>query len=236
MRILKRIDNPTAQRPYLREPNYYRLGYQLSAQLMNSTHSEKGTYAGRVRRHVHRTPSGSGEPPAVNRKRARTSAERLEQEARETLDWYQRRIKAGWWTLPKRLSPTEERLRLFLASTVEPCLKLVIAAVRRTEDPDAADHQVEPLRKEAKSGGSLSYRAVYNLACYEANGDEKGLSNAVSYLRLALQEAPEDRQQEMVRWAAKDPSLSELHGVPGFVATLETFGEPLKSKSKSKPG
>ena len=109
----------------------------------------------------------------------------------------------------------------FLEFTVEPCLELIIAAslpeARRKHQVSIAD-----LRAKAKDG-HLSYRALYSLACHEAE-DPKETELALAYLRLAFRLAPADRRQRLVKWAGKDPSLGSIRKEPEFTLLLKTFG------------
>ena len=104
---------------------------------------------------------------------------------------------------------------------VEPCLELIIAG---SVPEELWGHwvSIESLRKKAKDG-HLSYRAVYSLACHEA---ENETALALAYLRLALRLAPTDRCRALAKWAAKDPSLLPLQEHPEFKLLLATFGVP----------
>lgn len=216
------IENPTAERQYLLEPNYYRLGYQLAAQLMNVHHLSK-----RQRRNLeaHDVLYGdfSRQAPAPTTARARTVAERIQREARETLDWLSHRAKAKWWTFPHRPDQAEQRLMQFLSHTVDPCLELVVAASLGGIESEDAEARVTHLR-DAAENDALSYRALYNLACYEASGGEERMSNVLQYLGRALRNAPEARQRELLRWASNDPSLSAVRKHREFEDLLEDFG------------
>lgn len=216
-------ENPTAGRRYLKKADYYRLGYQLSAQLMNAEH----------RRHYQRelfALSGGrhGGTPAFDyifrpsSSRARSSAERFVEEIDEMLEWYSRR-KAKQWAFWRRLRAKEKRLEQFLTRTVRPCLELVGAASLLWDENDAgAEEKVEPLRAAALKG-DLSYRALYNLACYEAHRGGRQVGQTLRYLAEALREAPADRVEELARWAEKDPSLSGLRGDERFKELLARF-------------
>jgi hypothetical protein len=213
--VVEIVENPTVGHEYLNDPDYYRLGYQLAAQLVNSMHdsaqqkrpvliSARDILFGET---GHRDKDSRSRTPRAD---AQQVAKPLLEEARSMRKWYKRREEAHWWQFSERLAPKEKRLREFLLRTVEPCLKLVIAASLREESPSEAEQIVSPLRGDAKSE-SLSYRALYNLACYEAGrDDQKGRNRALVYLQLGIRQAPADRQLELVRWAKKDPSLGML--------------------------
>ena len=196
---------------YLRDPNYYRLAYQRAAQYANWLLSSSMLV----------TAGASSETqPNPNPEEVLAAASEAASEAGRALAWLDaRKEKHRWWKpRPKKLSPKEERLRRFLESTVKPSAELVKAGVliflQRIEEAEAHG---APIRN-AKTG-SISYRALYNLACYEtareeasppavSSGDRFGA--ALEQLSKALRLAPGRFQHELVRWARSDPSLGPL--------------------------
>ncbi len=215
--------SPAKARPYLAEPDYYRLGYQLAAQLLNREHAQENkgeAHEGWLSGWLRDLTDGERAERPGSREAFDTAAEVLSS-ARAMSCWYGARDDAPWWRFWVKLSRKEARLMGFLLSTVEPCLELVIAAsVPEAQWTDLVS--IERLRDKAKAG-QLSYRAVYNLACHEA-GDKGEAALALAYLRLAFRLAPADRRRGLVKWAAKDPSLSPVREEPEFTVLLKTFG------------
>lgn len=214
--------NPITEGAYLTDANYHRLGYQLAAQLM---HRETAV---RKRESFFDTALdilyGEREGLAPRGDAARRRAMEFAADAEAVvLRFRKQRETKRWLVLRGRLSPREERLEEFLCRTVLPCLTILIAASTRETDPREAERQIAPLRRRAETGETVghlegvSYRTLYNLACYEAGERTAGVSRqAVAYLAAALEEAPGSRRQELGRWAVKDPSLAPLKGDPGF--------------------
>jgi hypothetical protein len=227
--MTKARGGPKAEPTYLKEPNYYRLGYQLSAQLLNSElagkHEPRGFRALDVL--FGEFSRGPRQLPVPKREGARTVAERFCRQANQTLTRYEaQRDGAGWGRFWRKLGPSEERLRKFLRYTVIPCLELVVAGSLRSEgEIEAAEKRVRPLRARTEDRKRVSYRVLYNLACYET-GAEQAPGSALAFLRQALRKAPEDRQHDLAKWARKDPSLSGLHAQRGFDELLDSFGAP----------
>jgi tetratricopeptide (TPR) repeat protein len=195
---------------YSADPTYYRLGYQLAAQLMNSEHAgeQKGKQSspGPIAKLL-RWPGDAGTGATPKKAQARATAESFERDAQEILERFKGRENAQLFPRCHALSETEKRLQTFLKCTVVPCLELVIAACGR--DKDEAKSKVKRLELRAKYG-DISYRALYNLACYEATDPEPNQDLAFKYLGQALRLAPGDRQRELVRWADEDPSFKRL--------------------------
>lgn len=227
------VDNPTTDHPYLLQPNYYRLSYQLSAQLLNSEHPT-GKRVKRVRLSKERLDPGSVLHGQTGRRacgdnltRARIEAESAKIEAEQVLLWLQSREK-GVRRILQPLDRVEKRLRDFLRRTVVPCLDLVIASSLRTTNPDEAYKRVAPLR-EAAAGNSLSYRALYNLACFEA-GKKDTSAQALALLRRALREAPEERQRELALWAATDPAFRPLKRAKDLDGVLDAYTDQKRKR------
>jgi hypothetical protein len=223
--MAERVENPVAARPYLEDANYFRLGYQLAAQLMNVECTAKGEQKGK------RTPISDdilfGESPRgvspSNLAQARKTARKMEKDADVLLAWYQWRGKAIRHKVFGRLSRPEKRLQRFLLRTVKPCLQLVTAASLRDEEGAEAELIAKSLRAAAKEG-KISYRALYNLACFEAGAEaEHERERALEYLKQALQEAPRERRAELAAWARKDPSLATLQQRKELERLLERF-------------
>src|SRR3954447_14984570 len=116
------------------DPNYYRLGYQLSAQLLNSEHASEGQGDFKVLDVLFGGVDRGVRPAASKPAGARIVAERFRKVAIATMTRYDtQKRSAGRWRFWRRLEPSEERLRRFLCCTVIPCLELVIAGSLRAE-------------------------------------------------------------------------------------------------------
>lgn len=216
------------------DPDYYRLRYQLAAQLM---HREETRREGKRRRRVRfATPSDilHGERLPADERRAPAEAEALAliDDARRALSFFEERVRTKkWGLLPVELTVRQQRLREFLLRTVVPCLEILVAASRRHTGRRSAGeaqlttlrHAIKDQRRAPKSERSVSYRVIYNLACYEAGGEAPDKATVMEYLRQALDEAPADRRRELGRWAGKDPSFKALHGDPAFGELLSPF-------------
>ena len=224
-------------RPYLNDANYYRLGYQLAAQEMNVECAVESRRDRGVLEAVNilygefsRIDSRSEHGRTGGRRRARATASEFLRDAETTLDWYAERESTNWWwPFPDKLTVPEQRLRRFLRRTVIPCRQLVIAATLRDQAPDEAEDWARPVRRRAAEG-KVSYRGLYNLACFEAGAEEEtdaeeeeGAGPALDYLREALAEAPGDRAAELASWARKDPSLKRLQGTTEFEQLVDRF-------------
>jgi hypothetical protein len=234
------VNPPPERQPsarYLGDPNYYRLAYQLAAQYANWLLSlplatKRGPESGDLLRS------------------ATEAAKRTAEDARRMLRWYEyKRSQRRWWQRkPKPLPAREERLQRFLAGTVEPSAELLLAGMLLfSEGDEAAEQRAAPVR-EAADRGELTYRALYNLACYEAQRsghalyDDDSLRLALEHLRQALRCARGRSRVELVRWARADPSLAPLreHQLYGRLLTelLARF-EPTDTaanRTQDRPG
>jgi hypothetical protein len=231
---------PLAERKYLADANYYRLGYQLVAQLThqqeaNQTHEpavEKPLdilYGEWVR----------GKSDQID---VEDRANQLLEEAEAVLATYARRRETRKWVIFRNsLTAKEERLEQFLRRTVNPCLTIVLAASIRLRSPAEAEAQIAPLRDRANlSGGpgteeanELSYRSLYNLACYEAGSAEAlPQNNALRYLAAALERAPVPRRVELARWAQMDPSLKSVADTAAFRELMSLHASPTHTDSE----
>lgn len=155
------------------------------------------------------------------------AAEKLSSESVEVLAWYAWR-QSRPWVFWRRLSVKEKRLQGFLLRTVKPCLELVRAASARYEGDESVDMDVDPLRQDA-AAGRLSYRALYNLACFEMGAGRSRRDKALSYLQEALREAPADRVEELSAWAAQDPALREVREEDEFEELIEQ-SQPMEAR------
>lgn len=203
--------SPQKHRPHIADADFYRLGYQLAAQLMNREAAAAGGAT------ASRAAPAARDAPAVVNDDPLEVARGLIDDARTMLAWYGARRASP--LRRRRPSAQEERLQTFLAETIEPCCALIVARrMHQLGRPDEAQPFVEPVLRRAREGG-LSYRAFYALACLEANtGDAPA---AIAHLRRALDEAPRARRAELAHWAAIDPALAPLGAAVGeLVAEL----------------
>jgi hypothetical protein len=211
---------------YVFDPSYYRLGYQTAAQQLNAARSELLKSAGaepldgQVRVEAARVYEGL----------ALETASRFIAEADRALDAYGSRGGGrGWWWTGHRssLDAREERLARFLRRTVKPCLTLVMAGAwahrGQPQDVRTADAEAEAVRLVP----DLSYRAHYNLACFEATratGDEARQTRALADLRTALLRAPGPRRRaELARWARDDPALHTIRAAHEFTRLVSLY-------------
>jgi hypothetical protein len=223
------IVDPTRERKFLTDSNYYRLGYQLAAQLMHREESGQRPEA----RHQTAFEILYGDRKQLRRDPFDPAgeAEDLIGKAKEVLRWFQDRQETKRWRLFQgKLTIKEERLQTFLRRTVIPCLTIVIAASLRRTDPLGAEKKVAPLRSECEAQlqtrvqkPTISYRAVYNLACYEAGDPEMRKQWVLRYLAAALDLAPGGRRSELGNWARKDPSFGHLRDDPAFKELLKPY-------------
>ena len=199
--------SPDKRRPQIADADYYRLGYQLAAQLMNREAAGQDT-AGR--------PLGA--PPILHEDPLAVAMQLL-RDARSMLAWYDRRIHHNRlrWRVP---TAQEQRLRTFLAATIEPsCALLAARRLHQLERADEATPLVEHVLELARAD-QLSYRAYYALACLEANdGDDR---DAILYLGRALYKAPRARRDELAEWALQDPAFASVRAaVEELVAAID---------------
>jgi hypothetical protein len=200
--------------PYLGEPNYYRMAYQLAVELVEgSARGFKGPQA--------------PDPEAI--------VERLIEDANLMLGWYKRREYLGEGQFWKRLEPPEERLRDFLTKTILPCLEILRANIGhgRFDETEAAKVEVRlQMLRRAAEDGRLSYRPLYNLACYEAMRDQ--VRPAVQYLIDALHKAPSSRKAGLLARAENDMALKRVVTDVTFEAKRKVFDPSLQKPPKPR--
>ena len=195
------MKNPVKLRPHSADADYYRLGYQLAAQLLNRD-AEPGAPA--------RTEPGA---PAIVNNEPLTVAQQLLGDAGAVLAWLDARRTT--WMRWRRPTHQEEHLGTFLAETVEPCCA-VIAARRLYQLGRAEEAQayVADVRRRAQDG-TLSYRAYYAVACLEGGTGDR--HEALAHLARALRDAPRNRREELAQWARNDPDFEGLRAEVGGV-------------------
>lgn len=189
------MTSPVKRRPHIADADYYRLGYQLAAQLLNRAASPPATAAAR--------PSGA--PKIVNDDPLAVT-QRLLEDAGIVRAWIDARAarRLPW----RRPTPQEQCLNAFLVRTLEPCCALIAArCMRKRGKPDEAQKLVDEVLRRGVAG-ELSFRAYYALACLEAlDGDN---ADAIGYLSRALYEAPRARRAELAQWAENDPAFASV--------------------------
>jgi hypothetical protein len=222
------LKDPTKGRDYLSDANYYRLGYQLAAQLLNRRLARRDEAPPDD---TARDPQGSDLPDPLD------VARRVLADTRLMLAWFCDRSSRTKWRRWNRIEPHEERLITFLAETVEPCTHLAAATAlherRETGDLEMAQQHVDAVMERARDN-KLSYRVYYSLACWQARladpSDAEGrLELALEYLDKSLSMAPRARAIALAEWAEKDPSLTGLRGgrlQPEFNELIGRFPRP----------
>jgi hypothetical protein len=222
-------------RAYLAEPHYFRLGYQLAAQ-----------YANWLLETEDLDRPDDELPDADDAGRAIEIAEQVAAEARETIDWYEARQQAHrWWNpwSPSALLPKERRLLRFLSGTVEPSAQLVAAGlfVSIVGDIGSGEDRAGPIRTRARDESDLSYRALYNLACYETSRGQPPLDwehnpfhLALQALGLAFRRTGGRFRAELAHWASSDPALAPLR-VAEPVALAELLARYAARRDDSHP-
>ena len=201
------------RRRFIADPNYFRLAYQLAAMQLNAAMQLRMGHGARSTMTIDGRRTSRAELLANSVSSARLVAA----EARVLLERYDKRSNhRQWWRgwRKARLEPAERRLERFLSRTVVPSASVVQAlALRQQGYLEEADHIVSQVR--LAKADDLSYRAYYNLACYEAspgrgetvNAGEEAFAVALEDLRQALRRVFGARLVELIRWAKKDPVL-----------------------------
>lgn len=224
---------PARDRPYLADATYYRVGFQLAAQLVNRAlyqpSHDKPSYS------VSPDDVAGYAPHTVIHEDPLSVARQVMADAQEMLSWYeQRRARARWWTPRMRpLAPQEERLRLFLTRTIVPCTLLLLDGETPDPPPPSSnddeyarqdqDHAYTIIRRV--TAGDPSYRAFYSLTCWQVSRDQGRTRDALEYLGRALHDAPRSRRPRLAEWAAEDPSLERLRAdhAAEFTALVSPF-------------
>lgn len=203
--------SPDKRRPHIADADYYRLGYQLAAQLMNREAAGQGDL-----------PRPLGAPRLVAEEPLDVALQLL-RDARAMLAWYdhRRRSRLRW----RQPAAQEDRMRTFLGETIEPsCALLAAHRLHQLERDDEAVPLVEHVLELARAD-RLSYRAYYALACLEANGGDG--RDAILYLSRALYKAPRVRRDELAEWALNDPAFAPVRAaVEDIVAALDPQASP----------
>ena len=172
---------------YLLDPNYYRLAHQLVAEYANRAASQTfapGPTPSPTEPASTPTPPQLGELLAEGRGEASDRVAEIE----AVLAHFTIRSQAHFWRVDvkRNVGPKpnnqEERLRLFLVTTVDPCIRLIAAgieAMSAAPDPTRwvalpppatprkdGDPPPAPATGNHPLGNGWSPRAFYNLACY----------------------------------------------------------------------
>jgi hypothetical protein len=221
------VNDPRKSRKTLGQPNYYRLGYHLAA---HKVHADRARVQG--------TSPGDDASRFATEKPIPDAGQLTEQlvaDATSMIDWFRerRRLRRHWWRklYVAELRTDEQRLLAFLDKSVLPCAEILLAAIDRKPDGVKRVKQIEQAVKD--NPNAVTYRAVYNLACWHAedpNASANRLNeSALRYLHQALTGAPRVRAPELARWADRDPSLQALNAGASkldFRAVLAEFPWP----------
>ncbi len=210
--------------PYLRNPNYFRLGYQLAAQRLNSA----------IRHQADAYANDWFNESAAAAAAVISDADELLTDFRNYTD------RRPWWRLglKRKLSRRDARLQGFLSRTVIPGAELIRADAtvrQKGQTPQQiaeANASVEQLRKRAERE-EFSYRVYYNLACYEANWQSSNLAEttelhdrALIDFQKALRRANGRQRQEIIDWSQADPSFTSLPNKGQFKTLTLTYQAP----------
>ncbi len=225
--------DPTRQRPYLADPNYYRLGFQLAAQLLNLAADRHGA----IEAHRLRTEAAQPEPQALE------VATLVLADCGQMLDWLAFRRDVSRWRRPlvRRPRRPDDKLGEFLAQTVEPCTRIAAAvSLHELGDVRRAQAQADRVIVAARDD-RVSYRAHYSLACWfgrvagEAKATVEMAEAALAHLATALNRAPRDRAFDLADWARRDPSLAIVQEAPTtaghFMELVGSFKRPHRATS-----
>ena len=199
--------------------NYYRLGYQLAAQRANWS-----------------LRTGNPEDAVDRLVAAVGAAQRVTADATTALNELAARATKRRWLGMRAgvLSPREQRLQRFLGETVRPSAAIVAAgSMLLLDDVEASRALSEPVLEQLENN-RLSYRALYNVACYftaiafTQRSDD--FSAALDVLRKSLLAAPSRSRQPTAHWARTDPSLGPMRESRGyaqpFTDLLDRFDPP----------
>lgn len=221
------MNDPRKSKKTLGQPNYYRLAYHLAAHQL---------HADRAR--VHETSRGDDtlrfavEKPVPD---AGQLTEQLVADATSMIEWFRerRRMRRKRWRrlYVDDLRTDEQRLLAFLDKTIRPSAEILLAAIERSPGRVERVKQIEQAVED--NPNAVTYRAVYNLACWHAEDPDtppnRPNETALRYLHQALTRAPRPRAPELARWAHRDPSLRSLDAGPSradFRAMLAEFPWP----------
>jgi hypothetical protein len=251
---------PATRPGYLADPNYYRLAYQLGAQRLNDALSRSNGNAEPVDRPGEQNEERDSATTLEQQRRdaerelarvnaklgektwrrdielAQKNAEELTATAQQTInDIDAIRETRNRWRQRQQPTPQQRRLRRFLEETVHPCATLVSAgAIATLGAPKEAEQRAKPIR-DGVTAEAFSYRAAYNLACYELASSggptqTESWAFALDALQIALREAPSQRQRTaLIAWARKDPALAPISEFNEFKDLLGRHAVPVST-------
>lgn len=229
------MNDPRKSKQTLGQPNYYRLGYHLAA---HQVHADRAR--------VHATSPGDDMSRFAIKKPIPDAGQltaQLVADATSMIEWFRERrtLRRDWWRKLNvaELRPDEQRLLAFLDKTILPCAEILLAAIERKPDRVERVKQIEQVLEDNPT--AVTYRAVYNLACWNAedpNAPPDRLNeSALRYLHQALTRAPRARAPELARWADRDPTLRALDAGASsadFRAVLAEFPWPEPASGTEK--
>jgi hypothetical protein len=221
------VNDPRKSKKTLGQPNYYRLGYHLAA---HQVHADRAR--------VHGTSPGDDLSRFAIKKPIPDPGQLTEQlvaDATSMIEWFRERRRLRRNRLRKvyvaELRPDEQRLLAFLDKTIRPCAEILLAAIERKPDRVERVKRIEQVLQDSPT--AVTYRAVYNLACWNAEDPnappDQPNESALRYLHQALTRAPRARAPELARWAHRDPTLQVLDAGASsadFQAVLAEFPWP----------
>jgi hypothetical protein len=238
-------DDPVGRKghPFLEEPNYYRMAYQLAVELIEPRRVVRKTILVDEDGPTERDPTAREPDPEPRDPDPQATAivRRLIDDANLMLRWYEERENHGIGQFWKRLDDRQKALRSFLEKTLLPCLEILRAEI----DPrpcDGVDAALERRREEADAR-RLAYRPLYNLASHEAGKERCGsnqnearsLPRAEKLLLEAISKAPTSRQAALLARAENDTALAALFESEEFRSRL-AVSSPVVQGLSPTPG
>jgi hypothetical protein len=215
------------------DANYYRLSYQLLATEVNREQNSRTS----------QTPPMSTSATREELEDARIpDARALSKQIDSVLAYFHERQQESRFRFWRALSPDEQRLRRFLAETIEPGARLLamreqgtlasLPTIPALFSGELHDRRLGPgpvtprrtivnwtrfTRSRRETQIRWSYRAFYSLACaYAVRNDpprKRDLKLAVSALEEAFRLAHGQSRTSMLAWAKVDPTLACLREV-----------------------
>jgi hypothetical protein len=226
----------SAARPrYLSDPNYYRLLYQLAAQLLHAEIAGQPSTLEQPLHDIHDALSAAKFASTTGHAEQNTLADR-----KAEVERFPRKLR--FW---KGLEPREEALKDFLDRQMVPCADLILAgALAARGRVEEADSQYSSVRSATRP--DTSYRVHYNLACYASTraaheSEGRWIAESLKSLRLALGTARGRVRTDLASWSLIDPSLAALRRSAAeeefdeLVADNRAIDRTPKTKSGTRP-
>jgi hypothetical protein len=167
-------------------------------------------------------------------RKAQASATEVLRQAAETLE-IDRVLRSGFRdqisSEQASSSPLSDKLREFLAATVELSAAVLLAGLVRIATDQWPVGEIEgrkdllekldtPIDPDALvdyvlRAKDISYRVHYNLACYFSQSPDDQTDQAWDHFQRALTSAPRLEAAGLADWAGRDPTLKELRVAKG---------------------